>query len=241
MSTKLKILIVEDDAAVIKSLCLACDALNYSSFHYFSKNAYDGLKSDYDVVLIGKYLQKDYRNSNAALAEAINIGNVPIVFVTDHTLSITGQNFMCEPHAYFQTGSGCAALFSSIQTAINYHDNNLFAGPGLPFPSSPPYFFIRSGGVRVKLEWKNIFCIKEEETYVKIYSLTGEMFAICPPLRFVVESLLPENTQRKFLKVNRRLYINKEFITARTEKEILCGGHKFENTEHASLSLPRSQ
>ena len=59
--------------------------------------------------------------------------------------------------------------------------------------------------IRVKLEWKNIFCIKEKETYVKIYSLTGKMFAICPPLRFVVESLLPENTQRKFLKVNRRL------------------------------------
>ena len=87
----------------------------------------------------------------------------------------------------------------------------------------------------------SVRCIKEEEAYVKMYSLTGEMSAICPPLRFVVESLLPENTKRKFLKVNRRAYINKEFITARTEKEILCGGHKFENTEHASLSLPRSQ
>ncbi len=216
---EISVLIVEDEALIAENIAaqlqdfgflVAAVCYDYET----AKQAIDHL--DFDMLLTDINLGKGIDvESGIVLANNVrSTKNCPIIYLTAFGDADTVTKAMAvKPSAYLIKPANAAQLFATVQLAIaNYEDKKTEADIGSSELSE--YIFIKSNHKKIKLFWKDVYCLESVKNYVKI-SATSLVapYLIRSSLRSLVNQMIPENISKDFVKLNRSIMMRKSVIT----------------------------
>jgi DNA-binding LytR/AlgR family response regulator len=241
MEPKIKILIIEDEALIAEDMRLTLEDLGYEVIdccYNYTEGASAIRRKEADLVMLDINLggSDDAQNGLKLAAILQSEVKVPFIFLTAYSDTDTIRRATkLQPSGYLIKPVNAATVFAAIQTAIE-HDGGKTADPsGI---ERPDFFFVKVGAKNHKLLWDDVFCIEAGKNYVRLrISGSATEYPIRGTLTFVLDQLLPERLEAKFLRVNRSTSLNRRFITAFSGTRIYCSGLEFENTRFSAKEL----
>lgn len=237
MVSNARILIVEDEALIAENLRYSLEDLGYQVVgicHNFEQ-AYIAINQvQFDIVMLDISLGDSSLNQRGFdLAQIIKAKyDVPIIFITAYndieTFKVASK---FAPYGYLVKPVNNAMLFATIQLSIERFNNKTVVQGAYEQENEPEYFFIKIGKKTQKVLWSDIYCIEAGKNYVSLRSKANNVaYPMRGSLTKVMETLLPPQLRKAFIKVNRKVYINKSFITAFDKQFVYCQDEKFVNS-----------
>jgi len=243
MDNKIKILIVEDEALIAENLKCSLEDLGYevTDTCYTYAEALEAIgQTTADLFLLDINLGRQPHENGLALAELIiSKCRKPFIFLTAYSdLDTIRRATRLQPSGYLIKPANSAALFATIQTAIEHFTNQRAFIPAIESPPLPDYFFVKVGTKAHKLLWEDIYCIESGKNYVKLRSIiTRTDYPIRGSLTYVMDNLVPKKLEGSFIRVNRAVCLNRKYITAYDNDYVYCGTEKYENARTAMKQL----
>lgn len=232
--SRLRILVVEDEALIAENLRLTLEDLGYEvpATCYTFAEATAALAAPppvADLVLLDINLgNADAQLSGLALARQLRAqGGPPFIFLTAYSdLATIRQATQLQPSGYLIKPVGGPALFAAIQSALEYaatHQPAPAPAPATP-PPAPSFFFVKLGERTHKLHWTEVQRLEAGKNYVTLH-VAGQRagYPLRGSLTYVLDQLLPPALAGQFLRVNRRLALNKAAITSYDDEHLYCG------------------
>lgn len=233
MLTKLKILIVEDEALIAENLKLTLEDLGYqvSGTYYHFEEARQAIQdTEADLVLLDINLGSTQADQTGLTLAALlqQTHPVPFIFLTAYqdkeTILAASQ---LRPSAYLIKPVNPASVFAAIQMALAHQPSGALIQP----PPQPDYFYIKLGNQTHRLLWQDVYCLEASKNYVLLRMLTrGLTYPIRGTLRFVLDNLVPSSLRDCFVRINRSIVLHKAYIESYTVDTIVCQSTSYENT-----------
>ena len=245
MESKIKILIVEDEAIIAENLGYSLEDLGYevTGTCYTYKEAMEALPgTDADLVMLDINLGDNSKESGLTIAEYIRQKHgIAFIFLTAYNdLETIRTATYLQPSGYLIKPVNNATLFAAVQLAIERFNNNATIHPCIVETEIPDYFFVKLGSKNQKVFWKDLFCIEAGKNYVKLRAeITGQDYPIRGSLTYIIENLLPAKYKNDFIRINRSVYLNIKFITSFNNDYVFCGQKRFENAGTALKELQK--
>lgn len=245
MNSKLKVLIIEDEALIAENLRATLEDLHYAvtDICYNYQQALEALAGQsVDLVLLDINLGSQNQQENGlSLAQLLNQHyQIPFIFLTAYNdLDTISRATKLKPSGYLIKPVNGATLFAAIQTAIEYATAPNKDSSTIAIPAPPPDFlFVKVGNRNLKLLWQDILCIESGKNYVTLRSTNGKLvIPIRGTLTFVLTELIPQSLRSDFIRINRGICLNKNNITSYTGEAVYCGKERFENTRFSLKEL----
>jgi CheY-like chemotaxis protein len=208
MSSDISILIVEDEALIAQTIKFQLEDFGYEVVKtcYTYQLAEKTIEqTDFDMLITDINLGHGIGDRSgievAKLVRAIK-PQCPIIFLTafgdTNTIKLAS---VVGPSAYLVKPTYTANLFAAVQIAF---ENARSKQPAEPEPEAPDYFFTKLGNNLVKIYWKDVFHLKAVKNYVIARASTHRTgVAVRGSLQQVMQDMLPEAFQTKFVKINR--------------------------------------
>ena len=246
--SRLRILVVEDEALIAENLRQALEGLGYEvpATYYTFAEALAGLTGPAavpaDLVLLDLNLgEDDPELTGLTLARHLReAGGPPFIFLTAYThLDTIRQATRLAPSGYLLKPVNGPALFAAIQSALEYAATRQPApAPSATPPPIPDFFYVKLRDQSRKLYWTNIQRLEVGKNYVTLY-VAGQRsgYPLRGTLTYVLDQLVPAAIRPRFLRVSRRLALNAASITAHDEEYIYCGTERYENGQLAQEQL----
>ena len=244
MNEKIRITIIEDEALISESLKYTLEDLGYDVVN-LCYNYNDALKTIHenkaDLYIIDINLGYGQDKGGLMLAEHINLIKKPFIFLTAYSDNDTILNAThLRPNGYLIKPAKPASIFAGIQTAIENHQSKESEKTTQIQSVNPDYFFVKIGIRKHKLQWSNVYCLEAGKNYVKLHLFhTNAEYPIRGTLSFVSEELIPQVLKQDFIRINRSICINRNFITSYNVHEICCKTKCFENTKYSMAELQK--
>lgn len=233
--SRLRILVVEDEALIAENLRLTLEDLGYAvpATCYTFAEARAALAPaplpPADLVLLDINLGSiDAEQSGLALARQLRAqGGPPFIFLTAYSdLATIRQATQLQPSGYLIKPVGGPALFAAIQSALEYAATRQPAPAPTPAgaPPAPAFFFVKLGERTHKLHWTEVQRLEAGKNYVTLH-VAGQRagYPLRGSLTYVLDQLLPPALAGQFLRVNRRLALNVTAITSYDDEYLYCG------------------
>lgn len=236
MHNKIKILIVEDEAIIAENLRFSLEDLGYevAATCYTYREAVDALTTQvFDLAMLDINLGEEQEELNGfSLAKYINDSvNIPFVFLTAYSDANSVKSAArLQPYGYLVKPVNNASIFAAVQLAMERHISKHVAEKPGNNAEKPDYFFVKLGTKTVKVFWSDVYCLEAGKNYVKLRVRgAGHEYPIRGSLTYVVDNLLPAKLAADFIKVNRSVYLNRNYITAYDQHFIYVESERFEN------------
>lgn len=232
-SARIRLAIVEDEALIADGIRRAVEGLGYEvvGISYDFENAVATIPgTDADLFLLDINLGSEREDQNGiALAGLIKASNPkPFIFLTAYSDKDTiAKATALHPANYLIKPVAPAALFAAIQLAIARTEGAASVDAD---DAQPDFFYVKLGSRKVKLYWKDVYCMEAGKNYVRLFSVaqTGE-YPIRGSIAFVLEQLVPKAIRERFFRLGRSYCLNKAHVSSFGDDTIVCGGRSFEN------------
>ena len=252
MTSKLTILVVEDEALIAENLRLTLEDLGYAVLdvcYTYAEALAAFAQHRPDLVLLDLNLgSTNPAHTGLALAAALNAQpqGPPFIFLTAYSDPDTVRRASrLHPGGYLVKPVNGAALFAAIQTAIGratdaadepLGDPDFHLGPaptGVP-TGLPAFFFVKHGLLTTRVFWTEVASIESSKNYVTLRVPALRLaHAIRGSLAFVLDQLMPEAQRARFQRVNRSTSLNTAFIESYEGLFVQCAGERYENSTGA--------
>jgi len=214
LTTKPKILIVEDEMIIAADLSLQLTKLNYEVIGIQTR-AEDALKTVEqnrpDLILMDINLAGEMDGIQAS-AQILKTSKVPVIFLTSNTDDASFQRAIeTKPYAFLAKPFQKANLERGIELALkhiakekeesNSNDDHV--------TTLNDRLFIRQKNQMVKVTIRDILFLEADRNYCKIY-LENKSFLVSTPLG-AIEQEVPH---QKFVRVHRSYIVNVDMIDA---------------------------
>ena len=238
---KLHLLVVEDEALIAENLRLTLEDLGYGVLAtcYTFAEARAALAPGQpvpDLVLLDINLgAADPAHTGLALArELAGRGGPPFVFLTAYSdFDTIRQATQLRPSGYLIKPVNPAALFATIQTALEYAATRQPAPPPAAAPVPPPapdFFFVKLADRTHKVLWTEVQRLEAGKNYVTLrVAGHARAYPLRGSLSYVLDQLVPPARHGQFIRVNRRQALNVATITGFDEEWVYGAGERFEN------------
>ncbi|PWJ44738.1 LytR/AlgR family response regulator transcription factor [Sediminitomix flava] len=225
--TPLKLIIVEDDLVVAKSLIFTLEDLGYEVSSSYRKGE-DLLAQihqlDTDLILLDIELLGEL--DGIATAEKIrNEFDGPIIYLTSKDDHVTFERAKhTKPSAFLKKPFDVNTLRASIELAVHNHQGEE-VNEKVEIPSSTENryavtdgIFVKSRSKFLKLKIEDILYIKANDIYASVFTNTGN-FLVNYALKHLEEKLpIPP-----FYRVHRSYIVNIEKVTGLEDNHLLIG------------------
>ncbi len=229
METKIKILIVEDEALIADEIRRALEGLGYevAGIYYSYERAAAALPStDADLVMLDINLGTGVTKDGLALAGILKEKNPrPFLFLTAYSdAGIVAKATALHPSNYLVKPVSPPALFAAIQLAIARVQE-----VQVPPAADLDFFYVKTGVRKQKIPWQEVYCVEASKNYAILWvkGLAGN-YPVRGSVAYVLEKLVPERLRDQFFKLDRSHALNRLHLTAIDKKEVHCGGRAFE-------------
>jgi DNA-binding response OmpR family regulator len=230
MDTKIRILIVEDEALIADEIRRTLEGLGYEvagRYYDYDTAAAALIQTDADLVMLDINLGEGTDKGGIALAGILKAQNPkPFLFLTAYSDADTvAKAAALHPSNYLVKPLSPQALFVAIQLALAHTQE----GPRLP-AADLDFFYVKVGTRKQKIFWREVYCMEASKNYVLLFvnGLVGN-YPVRGSIAFVWERLMPESLRKNFFKLGRSLALNSQHVTASNESTIVCGGRTFDN------------
>lgn len=234
MDSRIKILIVEDEALIADEIRRTLTGLGYevTGICYDYASAAAAIPhADADLFMLDINLGGNKDQGGVTLASLIKATNpTPFIFLTAYSDTGTISKATAQhPANYLIKPVNAAALFAAIQLAIARADDPAGANTARS-AEQPHFFYVKVGANSVRLLWQDVYCIEAAKNYVRIFSTvrSGD-YAVRGNIGFVMSALVPEALRDGFFKLGRGICLSRRHVSSFSEGEIVCGGRSFEN------------
>lgn len=243
MESKVKVLIVEDEAIIAENIKYTLEELGYEvvdSCYTYDDALVKISECGFDILLLDIHLGDHFTNTGLDLAKRLPaIKKVPFIFVTAYKDTDTIiKAAKLKPSAYIVKPIEPAALFAALQTAFeNYNNDNAAAPPGTE-TAIPDHFYAKVGNKLAKVAWSDVFAIVAIKNYIKL--LTPDMsggFLIRTSLSQAHTSLLPNHLQKDFTFISRNTLLRNDVIVEIKSNMVITAYGNFETTKVFPKSL----
>jgi two-component system, LytTR family, response regulator LytT len=240
---KISVLVVEDEALIAENLRYALEDLGYAvaaTCYSYAEAQAAFTTHPTDLVLLDLNLgSRDPADDGIALAAELRILGRPFIFLTAYDdLHTIRRATRTQPSGYLIKPVNNATLFAAIQTAIERF-NTLQVAPLPPAPlPTPDYFFVKVGTGTHKLQWTDVACLEAGKNYVTLRTAQQRLgYPLRGSLTTILDTLVPATLRGQFIRINRRICLNTQFITGFDDEWVYCGSERFENgrTAHEQL------
>ena len=252
-TSRLRILLVEDEALIAENLRLTLEDLGYevpaAAYTFAEAQALlaSPLARQADLVLLDINLgSPDPAASGLALARQLaEAGGPPFIFLTAYSdLATIRQATQLRPSGYLIKPVSGPALFAAIQTALEAAATRQPVAPpalataSLTAPSAPEFFYVKLGERTHKLQWMEVQRLEAGRNYVTLYTARQRVgYPLRGSLTYVLDQLLPATLRSQFLRINRQIALNATSITAYDDEYVYCGSEQYENGQLAQEQL----
>ena len=247
-TSRLRILVVEDEALIAENLRLTLEDLGYEvpatcyTFAEAQATLASPLARQADLVLLDINLSSaDPALSGLALARQLaEAGGPPFIFLTAYSdLATIRQATQLGPSGYLIKPASDPALFAAIQSALAAAARQAVALPDVAnVPAVPEFFYVKLGERIHQLQWTEVQRLEAGKNYVTLYTPTQRAgYPLRGSLTYVLDQLLPARLRPLFLRISRRVALNAASITAYDEEYVYCGPDRYENGELAQEQL----
>ena len=248
-TSRLRILVVEDEALIAENLRLTLEDLGYevpAAAYTFAEAQVllaGPLARQADLVLLDINLgSADPAQTGLALARQLaEAGGPPFIFLTAYSdLDTIRQATQLRPSGYLIKPVSGPALFAAIQTALEAAATRQPAAPPAPAtpPAAPEFFYVKLGERTHKLQWTEVQRLEAGRNYVTLYTARHRAgYPLRGTLTYVLNQLLPAALRSRFLRINRQIALNAASITAYDDEYVYCGPEQYENGQLAQEQL----
>jgi two-component system, LytTR family, response regulator LytT len=225
MDNEIKILIIEDEALIAQKIKMQLESFGYqiAGAIYNFDHATQAIKElDFDVLITDINLGDGIdTKSGIVIAQQIKeTKQCAIIFLTAFSDRDTIKKATAvSPSAYLVKPVNEANLFAAVQLAVENFTSNKEAEAE---ETVPDYFFVKAGKKYLKVFWKDVYYMQAIKNYVRI--CTPEQTSgvlVAGSLQQVLQTMIPENFQNKFIKLNRAEAVAKSIITQVGEDEVV--------------------
>ncbi|WP_207494852.1 LytR/AlgR family response regulator transcription factor [Aridibaculum aurantiacum] len=236
MTDKIKVLVVEDEAIIAENLRYSLDDLGFDvvATCYTYQEAVESIhRSAVDLLLLDINLQDSNKEHNGlALAKyARETIKKPFIFLTAYNDRQTIDDaIVLQPNGYLVKPVNSATLFATIQLALERYRTQSAMDGNAKANDAPDYFFVKVGSRTTKVLWDDVYYIEAGKNYVKLRSKSTRLdYPVRGSLSYVVEQLMPAGKRNDFIKINRSIILNRNYITGYDANYVYCHNDKFEN------------
>lgn len=207
---KLNVLIVEDEFLTVKRIKKSLTSYNYNvSFDASSVEEAKAilLKEAIDLVLVDINLKGKESGIDLGAFIQKNL-SIPFIYLTAYeSTEIVQQALKTKPSAYLTKPFNNIELYTSIElAATNFYENNT---------KTLDYLYIKEGAGLIKIIVKDIFFIKTDGNYLKLY--TEDDTLICRLTLKKIKEQLPEDF---FVQCHKSYVVNLRKIKSYTSVSI---------------------
>lgn len=223
MSTKIKVLVVEDEAIIAMMISDTLRSLGYDVLKYAGNydEALTRIEKDIpDIALLDIHLSGNKNGIDVArkIKETIDI---PFIFLTSKSDSDTvGKAKALNPNAYLMKPFTKEDLYTSIELALY---NFQTVSSGNPEASTENLiikdsFFVKQNNLYHKVRFEDVLYIKSEHVYVEIHTIDSKRYLVRSSMNDFVTNL-PSN----FFRLHRSYTINIHYMDAINTTHVLLG------------------
>lgn len=236
MQTKIRILIVEDEAIIAENLKTTLIDLGYDVVDtcYNYNHALQQIKVfNFDLLLLDINLGDHLKDTGLHLAEKLAVDRkVPFIFLTAFSDKDTIINASkLKPCAYLVKPATTSSLFAAIQTAIENFNIKSTVNSLSEEPEQVDYFYCKTGNKMTKICWNDVVAIIAIKNYVKILTSNNTSgYLIRSSLQQIVTRMLPDKYQQQFNMISRNTVVNKDFILEVNSSIVKTNVGQFEKT-----------
>jgi two-component system, LytTR family, response regulator LytT len=226
VDSEIRILIIEDEALIAQKIKMQLESFGYQIagvFYNFEAATPAIQELDFDVLITDINLGDGIdTKSGIVLAQQLKeIKECPIIFLTAFSDKDTIKKATTvSPSAYLVKPVNEANLFAAVQLAVENFTSN--QSKESEEESTPDYFFVKMGKKYIKIFWKDVYYMQAIKNYVKI--CTREQTSgvlVAGSLQQVLQNMIPESLQNRFIKINRAEAIAKEIVTQVSDDEVV--------------------
>ena len=248
-TTKLTVLLVEDEALIAEELRLTLEDFGYRvllpclSFDEGRLALTAATAPRPDLVLLDLNLRSaNPLHNGLALAQLLRqqAAPPPFIFLTAYNDADTiRQAAALRPGGYLLKPVSEAALFAAIQVALAQAAAPPPGGvPALVAASAAECLYVKAGGDIVPLYWREVTSLEAGKNYVTLRVPARQLVhALRGSLMSVLGQLLPPALRGQFVRVNRSTLLNVAHITGHDDDYVYCGPLRFDNGHLADQQL----
>ena len=238
MENNIDILIIEDEALIAETISMQLEDFGYHICEvcYTFEAALQAIeKADYDLVITDINLGHgiDEKSGLTLMNHMKRIKKCPFIFLTAFSDRDTLKKAVSlYPSAYLVKPVSAANLFAAIQLAVENYQHT--RSPGYESNDQEPvpdYFFVKSGTRLIKVFWTDVYCMESVKNYVRIKSTAQNAdLLVRASLQQFLNTNIPENFRKLFIKINRSTAIAKNTILKISEDSVETRFGVFEKT-----------
>jgi len=232
MTNDISVLIVEDEETWAHQILYDLKQFGFKVIGCIN-NLDDALPAiranNFDIVLLD--INLNGKNSGIELGRMLSQTiKKPFIFITGSVHDgIMEDAASALPSAFLTKPFTSASLFISIQSAIHH-----FYSGSKPEPAKGPEapgdsFFVKMGNKYIRVEWRNVVCLRSERNYTSIITTGSDTCMIRSSLQNTLLHIIPERLKNNFVQINRAEVLQIKFI-----EEIIGDEAK---TSHQSFSI----
>ena len=218
---KIRIVIVEDEIIIAKTIVLALETLGYDSVGIAGKykDAIEMIAHNKpDLVLLDINLGTKKDGIDLAF-EIKKRFNTPIIFITANSDPATiSRAKEIHPLAFLVKPFSQNDLFSAIE--IGWNNFNTIMNSHL---NPPKYVIIKVGTAYKKVVFDDIVYLKKDHHYFDIYLTSGQMILV----RYSISEMMSLLPIKQFIKINRSTIVNVRQITKIESRFVSLADLKF--------------
>lgn len=201
MSTKFKILIVEDNVIIADDLQQIIEGFGYDvpgNVISYEKAVHFLSHHKVDLVLIDINLAT--HKTGIDLAEYINLNlKIPFIFLTSNIDDQTiGEASKTLPASYLVKPFDVKTIYTSIEVAVNSFNKKQMDNSNLR-----EFLYLKKNNLYHKIKYKEIYFVKSDNIYLEIFTKNNQKFLVRNTLKEFIKKL-PSH----FYKCNKSYIIN---------------------------------